>query len=703
MNMALFKRTLLYFLPPAALLLLVSMALLVAKRDVDRTMVKVMEADTLAQQCAVIDTSFRSIVSDLYVLAAHYELQQLLATGKESHRANLAQEFLAFADFKRTYDQIRFLDERGMEIIRVNFHDNHPIIVADTELQDKSQRYYFQDTFRLNPKQVFISPFDLNIEHNAIEEPRKPMLRFGTPVFDAQGRKRGVLILNYLGQKLLDRLESATRGFQGQAMLLNSDGFWLKGVKAEEEWGFMYPDRQQLTFARRFPGEWPKIRTSESGQFSDDHGLFTYTTIFPLLQGAISSPPSNPQPGAAQQMVSGREYFWKLVSWVEPAALLAETRAFAWQMAQIDTLLFLLLGYGALQIARSNLSRRHAEQKLAFEAKYNRVVADLSTMLLAADSVAQISDVLLAKAQELTASQHGLVGFVDQESGCLHVASVSEGVMAQCHTSDPQTQFTQKDKGMFGWLLTRQHPMYTNEPSAHPHSRGLPAGHIPITRLLAAPAIFDGRLIGQLVLANAARDYGDHDLEVVQHLASIYALAVKQQWTEDRITELALFDQLTGLVNRHCYNDRLLQATKQAKRHGRMAALLFIDLDHFKPINDTLGHKAGDDVLQEVARRLKGVVRSTDTVARLGGDEFAVIIQDLSAPMEVGAVAAKILQVLAAPIPFPDTQCTVGCSIGISIFPDDADTIELWQHRADEAMYRVKKEGRNSFAFYAGG
>lgn len=700
--MTLLKRTLFYFLPPAAILLLVSITLFAAKRNVEWTMMKAKEADTLAQQRGVIDSSLRSVVSDLYVLAAHYELQQLLASGDDRHRHHLAQEFLAFADYKQTYDQIRFLDERGMEIIRVNFNDQRPSIVADKDLQDKSQRYYFRDTYRLNNKQIFISPFDLNIEFEAIEKPRKPMLRFGTPVFDDLGRKRGVIILNYLGQKLLDHLENVTHGIPGRTMLLNSDGFWLKGIQPADEWGFMYQDRRQLTFGHRFPDEWQRIRATEADQFTDDHGLFTHATIFPLLEGAISSTTSDQTPETTQGTVSRREYFWKLVSWVEPTALLAETRAFAWQMAQIDLLLSLLMGYGALLIAKNDLSRRQAERELAFEAKYNRVVAELSTLLLAADSVDQISSVLLAKARELTASQHGLVGFVDQESGNLKVACLTEGVMEQCRMTPPQTLTLHKGEGMFGWMFDQQDAFYTNEPANHHHFRGVPAGHIAIRRLLAAPAFYEGRLIGQLVLANADRDYGDHDLEVVRHLASLYALAVKQQWAEDRITELALYDQLTGLVNRHCYNDRLLQAANQAKRHGRKAALLFIDLDHFKPINDTLGHQAGDAVLKEVAQRIKSLVRATDTVARLGGDEFAVIILDLAAPQEVGTVAAKILQQLAAPIPLPDAQCTVGGSIGISLFPDDADTIELWQHRADEAMYRVKRDGRNAFAFFAG-
>ncbi len=402
-------------------------------------------------------------------------------------------------------------------------------------------------------------------------------------------------------------------------------------------------------------------------------------------------------------MVAGQDYFWKLVTWVEPSALHSEARAFGWHLAQVGVLLWLLLGYSAWLIARKDLSRQQAEEKLAFKAKYNHVLAELSQMLLVADSVPQISDALLAKAMELTGSRFGLIGFVDQQSEKLNVVSLSGEGTEAFRMAGPARHLSKKGEAVFGWMLASKEVLITNDPASQPHFQGSPAGSASITRLLAAPALFEGRLIGHLVLANAEHDYSDQHLEIAQHLASMYALAVKQQWAEDRIAQLAGFDQLTGLVNRHIYNDRLLQAAAMALRNRRKAALLFIDLDHFKLINDTLGHEAGDTVLQEVARRLNTAVRTSDTVARVGGDEFAVILQDLDVHRAAVMVAAKIVGLIATPIPFHEKTCSVGASIGISIFPDDGDNIEIWQSRADEAMYRVKKGRRNDFDFYATG
>ena len=131
------------------------------------------------------------------ILSENQNLQAFLEMGEFQYYFSLAQEFLSFANQRELYDQIRFIDETGMEIVRVNFNNGEPTIVPTDQHQFKGDRYYFQDTFQLEAGQVFVSPLDLNIEHGEIEQPIKPMIRFGTVVFDADGQKRGVIVLNY--------------------------------------------------------------------------------------------------------------------------------------------------------------------------------------------------------------------------------------------------------------------------------------------------------------------------------------------------------------------------------------------------------------------------------------------------------------------------------------------------------------------------
>ena len=147
------------------------------------------EVKNVRLQVETIVNNFNSIISDLMILSGHYEVQKVLEGGGPHDRECLAEEFMTFCKNKGTYDQIRYLDETGKEIIRTNFNEGNPYITPEEQLQFKGKRYYFEDTFRLNKGEVFVSPFDLNIEKGGIEKPLKPMIRFGTPIIDKNGKK----------------------------------------------------------------------------------------------------------------------------------------------------------------------------------------------------------------------------------------------------------------------------------------------------------------------------------------------------------------------------------------------------------------------------------------------------------------------------------------------------------------------------------
>lgn len=163
---------------------------------------------------------------------------------------------------------------------------------------------------------------------------------------------------------------------------------------------------------------------------------------------------------------------------------------------------------------------------------------------------------------------------------------------------------------------------------------------------------------------------------------------------------LAYHDALTILPNRHLLHDRLQQALAQSKRSGKLAALLFLDLDGFKRINDTLGHGIGDLLLKSVAKRLKTTVRQVDTVARLGGDEFTIVLLEINHAQDAKDVAQKILKVISQPYKIEEHELFVTASVGISIYPDDGSDIESLIRKADIAMYRAKGQGKNNYQVY---
>jgi diguanylate cyclase (GGDEF)-like protein/PAS domain S-box-containing protein len=200
--------------------------------------------------------------------------------------------------------------------------------------------------------------------------------------------------------------------------------------------------------------------------------------------------------------------------------------------------------------------------------------------------------------------------------------------------------------------------------------------------------------------ARGERRFGADDVSFLQSVANILAVAIERKNAQERLERLAQFDSLTGLPNRHLFHDRLLKTMAHARRSGEPMAVLFIDLDRFKLVNDTKGHSAGDRLLQEAAARLLQCVRSGDTVGRFGGDEFGAIVTDLAKPGDAGVVAQKVLDALAQPFKLDAHETYVSASIGITLFPADGDNPEALVMNADTAMYRAKEQGRNTYQYF---
>jgi len=186
----------------------------------------------------------------------------------------------------------------------------------------------------------------------------------------------------------------------------------------------------------------------------------------------------------------------------------------------------------------------------------------------------------------------------------------------------------------------------------------------------------------------------------IEQYVSIFSDITQHKQAEQLIEYQANYDALTGLPNRNLFNDRLATALKVAQREQGCLALLFIDLDRFKWINDTLGHRAGDILLKQTATRLTSVLRDSDSVSRLGGDEFTVILTDLDNELDSELIAEKILEQLAQPYQLDDQEVYVTGSIGITVFPSDGETAEQLYRNADNAMYAAKDAGRNQFSFF---
>ncbi len=185
------------------------------------------------------------------------------------------------------------------------------------------------------------------------------------------------------------------------------------------------------------------------------------------------------------------------------------------------------------------------------------------------------------------------------------------------------------------------------------------------------------------------------------HYVGVFSDITLFKEAQEKLDHLAHHDPLTGLPNRLLFNDRLTHAIHRAKREKNQLALLFIDLDRFKNVNDTLGHHVGDELLKQVSSALSEVVRVGDTLARLGGDEFIMLLEDVDGTYGAGMVAKKMMAVFEKPFMLANHELFVTCSVGISVFPMDGDDLHVLMRNADVAMYQSKEHGRNAYRFYA--
>ncbi len=207
----------------------------------------------------------------------------------------------------------------------------------------------------------------------------------------------------------------------------------------------------------------------------------------------------------------------------------------------------------------------------------------------------------------------------------------------------------------------------------------------------------DGEIYPKWLSINSVRN----DRGAMRYYVGVFSDISHIKSTEDKLRHLALHDSLTGLPNRLSFNDQLERALHHAKRNEQGVAVLFLDLDRFKTINDSLGHPIGDALLIEVASRLKSCLRNEDVIARLGGDEFTIIMEDILTPEDAAKVSEKIIHALSAPVDLDGHQFYITTSIGISLFPEDGGSVTELVKNADAAMYRAKESGRNRYEFYS--
>jgi diguanylate cyclase (GGDEF)-like protein/PAS domain S-box-containing protein len=352
-----------------------------------------------------------------------------------------------------------------------------------------------------------------------------------------------------------------------------------------------------------------------------------------------------------------------------------------------------------IRIVEDISARKQAELRQRMEHKVTRLLSE-------AGSVKEVIPGIIQTLCETLGCACGARWFWDEEkqtrvraeSWGLPTPAIEEFLAA---TREPLLQ--RAKGGLVNRVWDTGEPVWIADVAQDPTFRRAPvAAKAALRGAFAFPIRFGEDILGVM-------EFFSHDSRPADEILLQSALAVGSQigqflarWqAEERVRHLAHFDELTGLPNRSMFNQRLSHALAQAQRRKTPLAVLFIDLDRFKNINDTLGHDAGDTVLREVAERLQSCLRESDTVGRLGGDEFVVLIEDLPETVHVTAIAQKILTAVARPFVLEGQEFHITGSIGISTYPDDSADMQTLLKNADISMYRAKEQGKNNYQFYS--
>jgi diguanylate cyclase len=349
-------RYLLTLILPSGLLCLIFLSSLYHEEQARvRQNLEVAESLRLSVGARSLTSDIDRIASDVRLMASLPSLAAALEQSDLQSVSRLADDLVALSASRRVYDQLRWIDESGVEQVRIDFLQNQPFVVPDERLQNKALRDYFKTTMALEPGRIYVSPLDLNIEQNRVETPFKPVIRLATPVRDRAGQPRGIVIANYFASYLLDKFVDVTDASNGEIRvnLLNSDGYWLRAPQPADDWGFMFG--RQEHFGTRYPEAWRLISGSERGQFEDDNGLWSFVTVHPLHSAAMSRT-------LDPALVNGDEYVWKVVSRIPSEVLVAAANQ------NLGGWIFIsLLFMGALFVGCTVLARAHRRRDVMAE------------------------------------------------------------------------------------------------------------------------------------------------------------------------------------------------------------------------------------------------------------------------------------------------------------------------------------------------
>ncbi|AWB34130.1 hypothetical protein DBV39_10890 [Orrella marina] len=613
--------------------------------------------------------------------------RRVVVSAPDQHRAKaeLGAHLLRAVDSFNFYSQLRILDSAGYEIVRINRVEDtngaqagaqkssvrraglDVAKVPDAELQFKDETDYFKIAMRLKPGEIYVSEIDLNEENGRIQEPLVTTLRIASPITDAQGSLLGIVVANLDGQRIFNWARALIQGGAPNSIdfsLLNQSGYWLTTDTHRSTWGWLLGQPDQ-TLARQDPSLWHVLKASDSSVVQVSDGLYLSEAIYPLQAFAdapFQAVTTAPSQSLSQELTrDAQAQRWISLLYLPESVWLGGTLLYQNWVQLLLALLVLFVAFVSWAVAKQRLLRQHMMRVQSDHAK------ELSDLYENAPCGYQSVD---GQGVYVRINDTALewIGYGrDELVGKMHFSQILVPDPSRPQTPSDQTHLEiLKSRGA---IVDYPMRMCRKDGSSFPVS-------------LTAKAVYSEQ--GEFLMTRTTL------LDVTQ-----------RRLLEDQLREQAFTDPLTGAFNRRNFFLLAEQELRHLPRSGQICALLCLDIDHFKQINDRFGHAAGDLVLKAFAQACQQSVRTGDIVARMGGEELAILLrtatrQDAKEIAERIRMAVENLAIQASERSVNDggvIRLTV--SIGLVCIDPHSEGLDQALSRADELLYEAKRSGRN--------
>lgn len=593
-----------------------------------------------------IQTMFNPVTADLKVIKDSDILKDYVNNSTIQTLTELNKMFMRFSKTKTIYDQLRLIDVNGNEIARVNYNDGNVCTTSEKQLQNKKNMEYFKGTSNIEPKEIYISQFDLNSENGKIEEPIKPSIRLGVPVFKSNGEKFGVLIFNYLGKNVVDEINENAKLLNSNfnIELLSSDGYFLRSIDSKNDWSFMYVDKKQISFKNENKGMWDIISGNESGTLENRKNIYYYDTVYPL---------SYIREKKDTNFTQSKGYtYWKII-----ISYPSEEFTF---IKSLGTNGFLKMGYLFLII------------NLVCSTIITYIIFKRQEVLKRVKTAGNVFD--NSKEAILITDAETRITYVNK--AFLHITGYKEEEVLSVKTSAFKSGKHDKEFYKNMWHAIKIYGNWQGE-------------------------IWDRNKNGRLYpkWLNILSIKGDNDIDL-QYVGIFEDLTLLKE-KEESINILKNYDGLTSLPNLSLMKQLMHEKiSANSNRIDYKYCLVSLTVTNYDIVKNGLGIEKADSLIITTLKRIKNHIENNFIIGSPGKNEFMILLECNKDDNIILEFINNILNEFKKPFVIEDEEILVQLAMGVASYEDYSDTVELLIENANMAKVYAAEEVESNVKFY---